>query len=50
MRADHVIWATADLDAAAERMEREHSLAACAAGHLRAYDLALRHAAGRRRR
>src|SRR5215213_6044906 len=26
MRVDHVIWATADLDAAAARMEREHGL------------------------
>jgi hypothetical protein len=32
MRADHVIWATADLDAAAERMEREHGLAATGGG------------------
>jgi glycosyltransferase involved in cell wall biosynthesis len=32
------------------RIERDHGLDACAAGHLRAYELALRHAAGRRRR
>src|SRR4051794_41943610 len=32
MRADHVIWATADLDAAAQRMEREHGLAATGGG------------------
>lgn len=28
MRIDHVIWATADLDAGAERLEREHGLRA----------------------
>lgn len=33
-----------------ERIEREHGVEACAEGHLRAYDLALTHAAGRRRR
>jgi Glyoxalase-like domain len=32
VRIDHVIWATADLDAAAERMEREHGLAATGGG------------------
>src|SRR3954451_21623886 len=32
MLADHVIWATADLDAAAQRMEREHGLAATGGG------------------
>src|SRR4051794_41879716 len=32
MRVDHVIWATADLDAAAQRMEREHGLAATGGG------------------
>jgi glycosyltransferase involved in cell wall biosynthesis len=32
------------------RIERDHGLEACAAGHLRAYELALGHAAGRRRR
>src|SRR4051812_50103678 len=32
MRVDHVIWATAALDAAAERMEREHGLAATGGG------------------
>src|SRR4051812_49512514 len=32
MRVDHVIWATAALDAAAERMEREHGLPATGGG------------------
>jgi hypothetical protein len=32
MRIDHVIWATADLDAAAERLEREHGLRAGGGG------------------
>src|SRR4051812_38004865 len=32
MRVDHVVWATADLDAAAQRMEREHGLAATGGG------------------
>ena len=32
MRVDHVIWATADLDAAVERMKREHGLTATGGG------------------
>jgi hypothetical protein len=32
MRIDHVIWATADLDAAAERLERDHGLRAGGGG------------------
>ena len=32
MRIDHVIWATADLDAAAERLERSHGLRAAGGG------------------
>jgi hypothetical protein len=32
MRVDHVIWATADLAAAAARMEREHGLVATGGG------------------
>ena len=32
MRIDHVIWATADLDAAAERLERAHGLRAGGGG------------------
>jgi hypothetical protein len=32
MRIDHVIWATRDLDASAERFEREHGLAAAGGG------------------
>ena len=32
MQIDHVIWATADLDAAAERLERSHGLRAAGGG------------------
>jgi hypothetical protein len=32
VRIDHVIWATADLDAAAERLERSHGLRAAGGG------------------
>ena len=32
MQLDHVIWATADLDAAADRLEREHGLRAGGGG------------------
>jgi hypothetical protein len=32
VRIDHVIWATADLDAAAERLERTHGLRAAGGG------------------
>jgi hypothetical protein len=32
VRIDHVIWATSDLDAAAERFEREHGLAVAGGG------------------
>ncbi|MGZ6697752.1 MAG: VOC family protein, partial [Solirubrobacteraceae bacterium] len=32
MRIDHVLWRTEDLDAAAERMRREHGLRAVGGG------------------
>src|SRR3954449_12439249 len=32
VRIDHVIWATADLDAAAARLERDHGLRAAGGG------------------
>ena len=37
MRIDHVIWATADLDAGAERLEREHGLRAEGGGRHEAW-------------